>query len=155
MASPRAFVNRVPLLLVVDPDPDMRDLYNFMFAGVASEIVAASDGAEALAMAIARPPDLIVCDTHLPRIDGYTVVSSLRLDPTLRSTAAVLVTAAAFPSEIARAVESGADEVVIKPYAPDSIIDAIARAVAARRSIAGRTPGSADTASSSPPEIGA
>jgi two-component system, chemotaxis family, chemotaxis protein CheY len=122
-------VQTVPSILIVDGEPDTRLLYKTVFDGLASTVVEAEDGAEALGKAICARPDVILTDSHLRRVDGYALCALLRNDPSTRSAAIVIVTGAALPAEIARAVKAGADEVVVKPCTPEAMIAAVQRAI--------------------------
>jgi CheY-like chemotaxis protein len=117
----------VPSILIVDEDADARLLYRTVLENVAASVVEAEDGAEALGKAICRRPDVIVTDTHLPRIDGYTLCSLLRRDSVTQGAAIIVITGAAFPKELARAHSIGADEVLVKPCLPDEIATATYR----------------------------
>ena|SRR5438067_6076880 len=123
----------LPLILIVDADPDTRLLYRTVLADVAAMVVEAADGAEAFGKAICQRPDVILTETRLGRIDGYTLCSYLRSDRTTRSSAIVVVTSAAHPAEIARATRAGADEVIVKPCLPEAVVEAAYRSWRRRR----------------------
>lgn len=116
-----------PLALVVDPDPDTRALHavalNPFF-----HVDEAEDGAEALARALARPPALVLTELRLPRVDGYTLCALLRREPATCGAAILVVTASAWATAPERARQSGADEVLLKPCRPDTVVER-ARAV--------------------------
>lgn len=65
-------------ILVVDDDPHIRDLLSFALGKAGLETDQASDGEEALAAVEARPPDLMVLDINLPRLNGLDVCRRLR-----------------------------------------------------------------------------
>lgn len=124
-----------PLLsiLIVDGDRDTRMLYRPLLTGVAGTILEAEDGAEALGKAVCRQSDVILTETRLRRIDGYTPCTYLRRERLTRAAAIVVVTGAARPSEIARAEGAGADEVLVKPFLPDGLLAATFRTWRRRR----------------------
>jgi CheY-like chemotaxis protein len=113
--------------LIVDGDPDSRLLYRIVLAKIASTIVEAADGTEALGKAMQERPDVVVTDTRLSGIDGYKLCSMLRLDQSTKSTAIVIVTALAYPDDLDRAINAGADEVLVKPCLPDDVMAAAYR----------------------------
>jgi len=123
----------LPLILIVDGDPDTRLLYRTALADLAAVVVEAEDGAEAFGKAICQRPDVILTETRLRRIDGYALCTYLRRDQTTRSSAIVVVTSAAHPAEIARATRAGADEVLVKPCLPDTVVEAAYRSWRRRR----------------------
>ena len=108
-------------------------LYRTLFTGVAGTIFEAEDGAEALGKAVCRQPDVVLTETRLRRIDGYTLCTYLRRERLTRAAAIVVVTGAARPSEIARAEGAGADEVLVKPFLPDALLAAACRTWRRRR----------------------
>ena len=105
-------------ILVVDPDSDTRVRHAMMLRPVSTDIEEAPDGAEALGRALVRPPQLVVSETRLPRIDGYSLCRILRESPRTEGVRVLFVTSTARPSDVARAAASGADELLVKPCAP-------------------------------------
>jgi two-component system phosphate regulon response regulator PhoB len=122
-------------ILIVDEDADTRTLYRTLFTGVVGTIIEAEDGAEALGKAVCRQPDVILTETRLRRIDGYTLCTYLRRERLTRSAAIVVVTGASRPAEIARAGGAGADEVLVKPFLPDALLAAVFRSWRRRRGV--------------------
>ncbi len=94
---------------------------------VAGTLTEAEDGVDAWSKALAGRPDVIVMDTHLLRIDGYMLCSLFRQERATRSAAIVLITSDAQSSDMARALDAGADEVLVKPCMPDDLVAAAAR----------------------------
>jgi two-component system chemotaxis response regulator CheY len=88
-------------------------------------IVEAEDGAEALGIAMCQPPDVVVAEVALRRLDGFTLARLLRREPQTRASAIVLITSSRDAAEIARALDAGADEVIVKPYLPGTLLSAI------------------------------
>lgn len=68
--------------------------------------LAAYDGEEGVRMARSELPDLIICDVHLPKLDGYGVVAELKKDPLLRKIPALAVTALAMVGDRERLLEA-------------------------------------------------
>lgn len=113
--------NTVPLALVVDPDTDTRKLHAFAVAPVAAEVEEAEDGADALAHAVTRPPQLVITELRLPRIDGVALCGLLRRDPATCDAAIMVVTGTAAASQLERAWRAGAADVLVKPADPMAI----------------------------------
>jgi CheY-like chemotaxis protein len=120
-------VVRAPLALLVEPDQETRDLYGGVLRRVAAEIEYAEDGREALAKAISRRPALVITETRLAFISGYTLCSLLRSDPNTTNVAIVFVTDDADPPEMTRARALGADSVLTKPVLPEKLLEAVER----------------------------
>jgi DNA-binding response OmpR family regulator len=110
-----------PLVLVADDDPDILALVTFRLERAGYEVVAASDGEQALQLALAQPPDLAVLDVMMPKLDGYEVTTRLRQDERTRRMPIILLTARVQEADIARGFEVGADDYVRKPFSPQEL----------------------------------
>jgi two-component system response regulator MprA len=120
---------RVPELLVVDDD---RKLLPLLERGLRFEgfgVACAYSGAEALAMARATPPDLVLLDVGMPDLDGFEVLRELRRQSDVP---VVMLTAKDEVSDKVGALDLGADDYVAKPFAFDELVARI-RAVLRRR----------------------
>ena len=84
--------------------------------------LAAYDGEEGVRMARSELPDLIICDVHLPKLDGYGVVAELKKDPLLRKIPALAVTALAMVGDRERLLEAGFNGYIGKPIEPDLFV---------------------------------
>jgi CheY-like chemotaxis protein len=93
----------------------------------AHSITEAEDGAEALGKALTEHPALVVTETRLRRVDGFSLCSVLRRDPATQSARILVVTSEAFPSDTARALAAGANAVLVKPCDPDDLIATVRR----------------------------
>ena len=118
-----------PTILIVDADADTRALYRAIFAAHLYDVDECDDGAVALGHAIARRPDLIITETHLSRIDGFALCRLLRADPLTRSIPIIVVTSAASPADGARAVQAGANLVLVKPCDPAAVANVVCHAL--------------------------
>jgi len=118
-----------PTILIADADADTRALYRVLFPPHLYDVLESDDGAEALGLALARRPDLIITETHLTRIDGFELCRLLRVDPATRTMPIVVVTTSAGSGDHARAMQAGATEVLVKPCAPEAVFDAALRAL--------------------------
>src|SRR4051812_38298006 len=118
----------LPSVLIVDGDADTRALYREVFNPVAVTVEESEDGAEALGKAICLRPALVIMETRLRRIDGFSLCGLLRTEPATRSAAIIVVSSSATAADAARAIESGANEVIAKPCTPEALI-AAAKAV--------------------------
>jgi DNA-binding response OmpR family regulator len=115
-----------PRALIVDPDPQTRELHAAILTRVVPDIDQAQDGREALAKAIAHPPSFVITETRLPFISGYTLCSLLRAEPLTSDAAIVIVTGADELADAGQARSSGADSVLTKPCPPSVLLQAIA-----------------------------
>jgi CheY-like chemotaxis protein len=116
-----------PLALLIDRDPDTRQMYAEFLHGAAYEIDQAEDGREGLAKALTRHPDVIVTEMRLTGISGLDLCRVLRDDAVTHDIPIVVVTADAFETDVKRARAAGADVVLTKPCLPDHLASAIQR----------------------------
>jgi two-component system cell cycle response regulator DivK len=86
-------------ILVVEDQPDNRQIIRDMLAPTDYEITEAENGEEALAAIAKQRPDLILMDIQLPIMDGYTATSQIKADPALRSIPIIAVTSYALSGE--------------------------------------------------------
>jgi two-component system phosphate regulon response regulator PhoB len=109
-------------ILVVEDEADIRQvlLYNLGQAG--HEAIPAERGADGLALARERRPDLVLLDLMLPDVSGLDVCRQLKSDSALRSIPVIMVTARS--EEIDRVVgfELGADDYIVKPFSVRELI---------------------------------
>ena len=107
-------------LLIVDDNPVNLAVLEELFADDYG-LYRASTGAEAVVMALAVRPDLVLLDVMMPVMDGYEVCRRLRAEPTLRGLKVVMVSAKALPMEQRQGLEASADDYVTKPFDPLSL----------------------------------
>lgn len=105
-------------VLVVEDNPESMDLLLYLLAAFGYTAYAAKDGESGLEAASALHPDLIICDIHLPRMDGFGVVRQLKADPALQATPVVAVTALAMVGDRDRVLAGGFDGYISKPIDP-------------------------------------
>jgi CheY-like chemotaxis protein len=113
--------DRLPSILIVDGDDDTRDLYRTILAPVAQSILEADNGVAALQAVMRARPDLIITETHLRTLDGFSLCERLRDDPLTCQTLRLVVTGAARAVDLERASQSGADRLLIKPCTPEAL----------------------------------
>jgi DNA-binding response OmpR family regulator len=106
------------LVLVADDDDDILMLVTTRLRLDGFDVVAASSGDGALALARERRPALAVLDIGMPGLDGLEVLEQIRADEELQTMIVVLLTAKAQESDVRRGYESGADAYVKKPFSP-------------------------------------
>src|SRR6201998_3750651 len=94
-------------ILVVEDQPDNRQIIRDMLADTGYEIAEAENGEEALAAISKKPPDLILMDIQLPIMDGYAATRRIKTDPALKSIPVIAVTSYALSGEEKTAREGG------------------------------------------------
>lgn len=120
-------------ILVVDDDPDIRDLIQAILEAAGHNVTLAPDGQEALSKLKRKPYELVVLDIMMPTMSGYEVLEQIRAMPSRASTPVIVVTAKHDPTGVMREVKGGALDHLAKPFLPDELEEVVARALAANR----------------------
>ena len=118
-------------VLVVDDDPDVRDLLETTLKVHGYEVRCVADGVSGLADYRARRPDLVLLDVVMPGLSGLQVLRRIRASEVHEQVPVVLLTARALPSEVAAGLEAGADAYITKPFGLQTLVDELARLLAA------------------------
>lgn len=106
-------------VLVVEDDATVADVVCRYLARDGYDVERSGDGAEALELALADPPDLMVLDIMLPGMDGLTVCRRLRA---LAPVPVILLTARSDDADRIIGLELGADDYVVKPFSPRELV---------------------------------
>ncbi len=101
-------------ILVADDEESLRDLVTTALEFVGHEVHLAVDGQEALSMASALSPDLIVLDVNMPFVDGLEVCRRLRADGD--TTPVIFLTAQDAPADVVAGLTAGGDDHLAKPF---------------------------------------
>jgi two-component system, cell cycle response regulator DivK len=105
----------MPRILLVEDNPDNRDMLSRRLIRRGCEVEFAGDGAEAVAAAQAAPPDLVLMDLSLPVMDGWEATRRLKADPRTAAVPVIALTAHAMSGDRDRALEAGCDDYDTKP----------------------------------------
>jgi two-component system phosphate regulon response regulator PhoB len=109
-------------ILVVDDEPDARELIEVNLKGAGFEVLTASDGRQALEKARATLPALVLLDVMLPEVDGLEVCKKLRRDSKTAFIPIIMLTARAAEIDRVVGLELGADDYITKPFSPRELI---------------------------------
>ncbi|MGY1653204.1 SpoIIE family protein phosphatase [Geodermatophilus sp. SYSU D01119] len=112
---------RTGRVLVADDNADMRDYVVRLLAPV-HEVRAVSDGRAALDAALVDPPDLVVSDVMMPRMDGMQLLTELRADPRTARVPVVLLSARAGQEAAVEGLAAGADDYLVKPFSAQELL---------------------------------
>src|SRR5438309_9357688 len=103
-------------ILIVDDRPTNREFLVTLLGYAGNRVLEAGDGAEALALVRAGPPDLVITDILMPTMDGYEFVRRLRADPSIAQTSVIFYTAHYHQREaMALAQAVGVSHILAKP----------------------------------------
>ncbi|MYM74700.1 EAL domain-containing protein [Duganella sp. FT134W] len=109
-------------ILIIEDNATNMELMVYLLRAFGYEPLSASDGEAGVAAARRERPDLIICDVHLPKLDGYGVVAALKADPEVRHIPALAVTALAMVGDREKLLQAGFDGYIGKPIEPDTFV---------------------------------
>lgn len=112
-------------ILIIEDNPTNMELMTYLLKAYGYETVVAMDGEAGCVAAIKDPPALVICDVHLPGLDGYGVLAWLKSRPELRGIPVIAVTALAMVGDRDRMLASGFDGYIAKPIEPEEFISQI------------------------------
>ncbi|TSC32136.1 ATP-binding protein [Corallococcus sp. Z5C101001] len=110
-----------PRILLVDDNRDMRD-YIQRVLSAEYEVETMTDGQKGLESALARPPDLVLTDVMMPRLDGVGLLKALRAVPHTRELPILLLSAKAGEQATVQGLASGADDYLVKPFSAGELL---------------------------------
>jgi DNA-binding response OmpR family regulator len=110
-----------PVVLAADDDEDILELITFRLERSGYTVVQARNGEEALTLAEAKPPDLMVLDVMMPKMDGLEVTRRLRANPATSRLPIILLTARAQEADVQNGFDAGADDYLRKPFSPQEL----------------------------------
>jgi len=105
----------MPKILLVEDNEMNRDMLSRRLGRVGFEVVMAMDGAQAVSMALAEAPDLILMDMSLPEVDGWEAARRLKEAPGTRAIPIIALTAHAMAGDRERALAAGCEDYDTKP----------------------------------------
>jgi CheY-like chemotaxis protein len=117
-------------ILNVEDHPTMREAMRMVLEHEGFVIREAADGAAALEMVRAQPPDLVFLDLNIPGMTGADVLKNLKQDPETASVRVIIVTATG-EEERERVLALGADEYFTKPFSPLALLRTVERVLSA------------------------
>jgi CheY-like chemotaxis protein len=124
------------LVLIVVDSPDSRALYREYLEFCGFRVVIATDGEQAVAVARAERPEVILMDLAMPRIDGCKAIRQLRADPVTVEIPIVALSPTALGEEPDNALAAGAELCLTKPCLP-SQVGRVVNAMVSRRELVG------------------
>jgi two-component system chemotaxis response regulator CheY len=128
------YPERSPHALVVDDATTVRLFHRGILESAGFVVAEAMNGLEGLERALGghTPPDLLVVDVNMPRMDGYAFVRAVRADPTLRDIPAIVISTESSDHDAEQAYAAGANLYVVKPVRP-AVLARFARALVGLR----------------------
>jgi DNA-binding response OmpR family regulator len=113
-------------VLVADDDDDLLGYIKFRLEHAGYEVVTASNGEEALKLALERRPSLAVLDVKMPKLDGFEVTRKIRTSSAVPTMPVILLTASSEAKDMVRGYEAGANDYLRKPFsAPEELLTSV------------------------------
>jgi signal transduction histidine kinase/CheY-like chemotaxis protein len=109
-------------ILVADDNSDMRAYLVRLLSSQGWQVDAVQDGQAALEAISRRPPDLLVTDVMMPRLDGFGLVRTLRREPATEALPVVMLSARAGQESGVEGLQAGADDYVVKPFTAAELV---------------------------------
>ncbi len=106
------------LVLVVDDEPEIRDVLRIILEAEGYQVLEAGDGLEAVQAAQQARPDLIILDIMMPRLDGLEALRRLEADPDTAGLPVIFLSVRSSDLDIMHGLEQGAVEYITKPFDP-------------------------------------
>lgn len=114
-------------ILLAEDNASNRYLATYLLKDAGYTVLAAPNGSDALRLALAEHPDLVLMDIQMPEMDGYEAARRMQADPRLAGIPIVAVTSYAMTSDRAKALEMGFVGYIEKPIQPQTFVAEIAR----------------------------
>lgn len=108
-------------ILIAEDECEIRDLITFTLRYANFEVIAASNGEEAVTMALREVPDLILMDVRMPCMTGYEACAAIKAVPNLKDIPIIFLSAKGQDFEIQAGLRAGALEYLLKPIPPDQL----------------------------------
>ena len=113
-------------ILIVEDEEDILELISEEFGDLDGyRILCARDGEEALKIARATGPDIIILDIQLPKRNGYEVCQLIKSDPAMSDTKILMISGMSQNSDRHKALEAGADEYMVKPFSLTVLVEKV------------------------------
>lgn len=122
-------------VLVVEDNEHAAYLLRTLLERAGYSVIVSPDGRDALAKLVSMEPvDLVMLDLMLPYVSGYQVLIEARQNPKWQRVPIVVVTARTLEMDAVRALETGANDFVRKPFLPEELVARVRRAIELNRS---------------------
>ena len=112
-------------ILIVDDEQNIRNILDFSLAAEGYQVIEACDGHEAMILALAERPDLIILDVMMPYTDGFEVCRRLKKDMRTSTIPVIMLTAKNSRDDRRRGENMKADAYITKPFSPRRLLDTV------------------------------
>lgn len=112
-------------ILIIEDNSANMELMRYLLHAFSHQVRCATDGRQGLVQARCELPDLIICDIHLPKLDGFGVVRKLKDDPGTHGVPVLAVTAQAMVGDRDKLLAAGFDGYICKPIEPEIFVSQV------------------------------
>ncbi|HEX8080879.1 MAG TPA: response regulator [Jatrophihabitans sp.] len=116
---------RLPVALIAEDDRDIRELVKAKLSAAGYQVIAYSNGPEALAATHQHRPDVALLDVMMPGISGIEILTRLQKDPGTRTIPVILLTAKSQEFDINSGFAVGAADYIVKPFSPRDLVSRV------------------------------
>jgi two-component system, chemotaxis family, chemotaxis protein CheY len=116
-------------ILSVDDSNSIRQMVAFTLKGAGYEVIEAVDGQEGLDKAKAKTVDLVLTDQNMPRMDGITLIKSLRAMPAYKSVPILMLTTESGDAMKTQGKAAGATGWIVKPFDPAKLLEVVKKVI--------------------------
>jgi len=120
-------------ILIVDDEPFNVDYLEQELEATGNTLISAYDGEEALAAVNSDPPDLILLDIMMPKMDGFSVLSQLKSDPVHRDIPVIVISASSDMRSVVKGIQMGAEDFLPKPFEPTLLLARVTSSLEKKR----------------------
>jgi DNA-binding response OmpR family regulator len=112
-------------IVIAEDEPDIRELIAFTLRFAGYEVITGSNGEEGYELTKKVRPDLAMFDVRMPKMTGYDACKKVKADPEIAHIPVIFLSAKGQESEIEQGLAAGAEEYLLKPFAPDQLTERV------------------------------
>jgi DNA-binding response OmpR family regulator len=112
-------------IVIAEDEPDIRELIAFTLRFAGHEVITGSNGQEGYDLTKSEHPDLVMFDVRMPKMTGYDACKKIKADPEIAGIPVVFLSAKGQENEIEQGIAAGAEEYLLKPFAPDQLTERV------------------------------
>lgn len=111
-----------PRIIVIDDDPDIRDVLSLTLTEEGYDVLEAQDGADGLALIRNKAPNLVIVDYKMPKMTGPELCAIVKKDILMRYLPIIMLTGKGEVSDKVSGINAGADDYMVKPFEPQELL---------------------------------
>ncbi|MCG2787087.1 MAG: response regulator [Anaerolineae bacterium] len=108
-------------IVIAEDEPDIRELIAFTLRFAGHEVITGANGQEGYELAKQHKPDLIMLDVRMPKMTGYEACQNIKAEPEIAHIPVIFLSAKGQETEIEQGLSVGAEQYLLKPFAPDQL----------------------------------